>query len=80
MCFNLLWSENLCSEMTTFHFMPFNFLKLPFTVCIGFVYFAEQPDLWTGLGAAVIFSSTYYIARREAKLNVSENAKPAPTL
>ncbi len=60
--------------------MPFNFLKLPFTVCIGFVYFAEQPDLWTGLGAAVIFSSTYYIARREAKLNVSENAKPAPTL
>ena len=48
--------------------MPFNFLKLPFTVCIGFVWFAENPDLWTGIGAAVIFASTYYIGRREAVL------------
>lgn len=58
--------------------MPFNFLKLPFTVCIGFVWFAENPDLWTGIGAAVIFASTYYIARREVTLTGREPAKPTP--
>ncbi len=45
--------------------MPFNFLKLPFAVVIGMIWFTEQPDLWTVVGAAVIFSSTYFIARRE---------------
>lgn len=58
--------------------MPFNFLKLPFTVCIGFVWFAENPDLWTGIGAAVIFASTYYIARREAVLKTRSPMKPPP--
>jgi len=58
--------------------MPFNFLKLPFTVCIGFVWFAENPDLWTGIGATVIFASTYYIARREAVLKNRAPAKPLP--
>jgi drug/metabolite transporter (DMT)-like permease len=48
--------------------MPFNFLKLPFSVVIGFAFWAEFPDLWTAAGALVIFSSTYYIARREAAL------------
>jgi drug/metabolite transporter (DMT)-like permease len=58
--------------------MPFNFLKLPFTVCIGFVWFAENPDLWTGIGAAVIFASTYYIARHETVLKSDTTAKPSP--
>ena len=49
--------------------MPFNFLKLPFAVMIGFIMFAEAPDLWTFTGAAIIFGSSYYIARREAKAN-----------
>ncbi|MBD19547.1 MAG: hypothetical protein CMM53_11380 [Rhodospirillaceae bacterium] len=48
--------------------MPFNFLKLPFSACLGLVFFQENPDLWTGAGAAVIFASSYYIARREATL------------
>ena len=58
--------------------MPFNFLKLPFTVCIGFVWFAENPDLWTGIGAGVIFASSYYIGRREAILKGQAPAKPSP--
>lgn len=45
--------------------MPFNFLKLPFAVVIGMIWFTEQPDLWTVAGAAIIFSSTWHIARRE---------------
>lgn len=47
--------------------MPFNFLKLPFAVVIGMIWFTEQPDLLTVVGAAIIFSSTWYIARREAR-------------
>lgn len=58
--------------------MPFNFLKLPFTVCIGFVWFAENPDMWTGIGAVVIFASTYYIARREAVLKDRPSVKQSP--
>jgi drug/metabolite transporter (DMT)-like permease len=33
---------------------------------IGFVLFAEFPDLWTWIGGAVIVVGTTYIARREA--------------
>jgi drug/metabolite transporter (DMT)-like permease len=58
--------------------MPFNFLKLPFTVCLGVVFFQENPDIWTGAGALVIFGSSYYIARREAALKAMEAAKTAP--
>jgi len=57
--------------------MPFNFLKLPFAVMIGFIMFAEAPDLWTFSGAAIIFGSSYYIARREAKANAAAPAAPA---
>jgi len=46
--------------------MPFNFLKLPFAIVLGLTFWAELPDLWTCIGATVIFASTYYIARREA--------------
>lgn len=58
--------------------MPFNFLKLPFATVIGLVAFAEFPDLWTGVGAAVIFASTYYIARREAAARAAKLAEKAP--
>jgi drug/metabolite transporter (DMT)-like permease len=54
--------------------MPFNFLKLPFATVLGFIFFAEQPDFWTGIGAAVIFAGTYYIARREATLRARAKA------
>ena len=57
--------------------MPFNFLKLPFAVVLGFAFWNEFPDLWTGIGAAVIFASTYYIARREAAARAAEKAAEA---
>ncbi len=52
--------------------MPFNFLKLPFAVVIGMIWFTERPDLWTVVGAAIIFTSTWYIARREARQNAAK--------
>ena len=48
--------------------MPYDFIRLPFTALVGFVAFAEVPDIWTWVGAAIIFSSSFYIARREAQL------------
>ena len=53
---------------------PFDYSKLLIAGLIGFFVFAEVPDLWTLVGAAVIVAATLYIARREASLG---RAKPA---
>jgi drug/metabolite transporter (DMT)-like permease len=47
--------------------LPFDFSKLIFSALAGILVFSETPDIWTWIGAAVIFSSTLYSARREAK-------------
>ena len=46
--------------------MPFEFLRLPVVAVFAYVLFTEIPDQWVWIGAAVIFSSTLYIAHREA--------------
>lgn len=48
--------------------MTFDFSRLPFAVLIGWWMFGEVTDIWTWIGAAVIFASAIYITRREAKL------------
>jgi drug/metabolite transporter (DMT)-like permease len=45
---------------------PIDFLRLPFTAFVAFVAFGEVSDVWTWVGAAVVFASTTYITRREA--------------
>ena len=45
--------------------MPFDFLKLIWTAMIGAWFFAEIPDMFTWIGATVIFSSGLFIALRE---------------
>ena len=47
--------------------LPFDFLRLPFAVVAGYFLFAERPDLWTILGAAIIFGATYYNTRLERR-------------
>ena len=47
--------------------IPFDFLRLPMAVAWGWFFFAETTDLWTWVGAVVIFGSTYYITWRESK-------------
>lgn len=47
---------------------PLDFLRLPFTAFAAWLIFAEVPDRWTWVGAAVIFGSTTYVARREARI------------
>ena len=39
---------------------PVNFMRMPIAAGFGFVLFNEFPDLWTWVGAAVIFCATTY--------------------
>ena len=45
---------------------PIGFLSLLWNALLGYFLFAQQPDIWTFAGAAVIFSSAMYISHREA--------------
>ncbi len=42
-----------------------NFLRLPWAVLVGWVMFSELPDIWTWVGAAIIFLGAYDVLRRE---------------
>ena len=45
---------------------PIGFLSLIWNALLGFFLFAQKPDAWTFVGAAVIFASALYISHREA--------------
>src|SRR5262245_24569619 len=45
---------------------PIGFLSLIWNTLLGFFLFSQQPDVWTFVGAAVIFGSAMYISHREA--------------
>ncbi len=47
--------------------MPVNFSRLIFTALLGYVVFGERADVWTWVGAGVIFSATVFTAHREAR-------------
>jgi len=48
--------------------MSVDFARLPFAVLYGFVLFSELIDLWTWIGAGVIFAASAYNAHRERRL------------
>ena len=48
---------------------PYSFLSLVFASIIGFFVFNEIPDLFTWLGAVVIFIGVIIISYREMKLD-----------
>jgi drug/metabolite transporter (DMT)-like permease len=48
---------------------PIDYSRLIFAGIIGFLLFAELPDRYTLVGAAIIMGSTLYIACREAHLS-----------
>lgn len=62
----LLLTEALRLGETTV-VMPFDFLKLVWVAILGYVLFAEIPDGYTWLGAAIVFSSSFYLAYRESR-------------
>ena len=56
--------------------MPFDFLKLIWTAMIGAWLFAEIPDIFTWIGATVIFLSGFFIALRERRASSSVSQWP----
>jgi drug/metabolite transporter (DMT)-like permease len=55
--------------------MPFDYSRLPFVAVVGYLLFAEVPDGWTWVGAAIIAGAAIYIAQRESRV-----ARERPTL
>ena len=53
----------------------FEFSRLPFAVVIGYLAFGETIDIWTLVGAVIIFASAFYITRREAQLRRAQTSK-----
>jgi drug/metabolite transporter (DMT)-like permease len=47
---------------------PFDYSRLVFATVFGITVFGEVPDLWKAVGALVIVTSGFYIARREMAL------------
>ena len=58
--------------------LPFDFFRLIFAAIFGYLFFTEEPDMWTWVGAAIIFSATLYTARREARSG--KDLQPAGTV
>jgi drug/metabolite transporter (DMT)-like permease len=58
--------------------MTFEFSRLPFTVAVAYIAFGELIDMWTWIGALIIFLSAAYITRREAKLAAQRRADRQP--
>jgi drug/metabolite transporter (DMT)-like permease len=48
--------------------LPVDYLRLILATAVGYFLFAEVPDRWTALGAAIVVAATLYIALREARL------------
>jgi drug/metabolite transporter (DMT)-like permease len=46
----------------------FEFLRLPYSALLAWLFFGEPTDMWTWIGAAIIACSSLYVAHREAKL------------
>lgn len=47
---------------------PFEYMRLPFAVFMGWLIWNEMPVVWTYVGAAIVIASALYIAHREHKL------------
>ena len=60
------------AEMTAI--IPFDFLRMIWVSLIGYLAFAEIPDIWTWIGAIMIFSAATYISYRESRQRAKEKA------
>ncbi len=47
---------------------PFDYSQILWATAIGFTFFDEIPDIWTGIGAGIIVASALYILHRETRL------------
>lgn len=47
--------------------MPFNFTRLIWAALLGWLVFAEFPDLWTWIGGTIIFAASVWLTRQGRK-------------
>jgi drug/metabolite transporter (DMT)-like permease len=47
---------------------PVLYVRLPFTAAIGFFFFGQLTDMWTWIGAAIMFASTFQSTRIDARI------------
>ena len=66
-------AQSLKLSDTTF-VMPLQFTKLIWASIIGYYIFVEIPDMWTWLGASIIFISVIYITYRETFIKQKTSA------
>jgi drug/metabolite transporter (DMT)-like permease len=59
---------------------PIDYIRLVFTVIVGFSLFGEIPSAWTVAGAAVVVASTLFITWREYHLGKAKAAADAEPL
>jgi S-adenosylmethionine uptake transporter len=46
---------------------PFDFARVPFAALIGWFVFGEISDVWTWVGAVMIFAAAYYVLTTESR-------------
>ncbi len=47
--------------------MPFNFTRLIWAALLGWIVFAEFPDIWTWVGGMIIFAASIWLTRQGQK-------------
>jgi drug/metabolite transporter (DMT)-like permease len=55
--------------------MPFDFLRLPFSVVCAWFLFGESTDWWSWAGAIIIFGATYYSTWHETRMARARNSR-----
>ena len=58
--------------------LPLDFTKLIWAAVVGYLAFAEIPDVWTWVGGTIIFSAATYIAYGEARVKAERQARTPP--
>lgn len=53
---------------------PVLFIRLPFVAALGYFFFSELPSTWTWIGAAILFASTFWSTRIDARLSNANKA------
>ena len=54
-----------------------DYARLPFAVMFGWILFGELTDIWTWIGASVIFISSLYVIQREMRAKKTANKRQA---
>ena len=67
-CANHLLVNQAFKEADLTAVLPLNFLKMIWVSFSAYVVFGEVPDLWTWVGAVMIFGSATYISVRESRV------------